>query len=83
MDGQRFSGESRNQGNSKNLPSYNINELRLKILLEGKNNLLMILTQLVKKLSTYWTRKLKWLFDFVIERVEIYGLEEMGLSSIQ
>jgi len=52
-------------------------------LLEGKNNLLVILTKLVKKLSTYWTRKLKWLFDFITERVEIYGLEEMGLSSIQ
>ena len=69
LDGQRFSAESKNSSKSKNLPSYNINELRLKILLEGKNNLLIILTQLVKKLSTYWTRKLKWLFDFITERV--------------
>lgn len=81
LDGHKFSSGSMNS--SKVLPSYNLNELRLKVLLEAKNQLLVILTSLIKKLSSYWTRKLKWLYEFIIERIEIYGLQELGLSSIQ
>ncbi len=67
LEANRFAGE-KGQG-LRNLPSYNVNELRLKVLLEGKNQLLQLLTQLVKKLGSYWTRKLKWLYDFIIERI--------------